>query len=211
LLTASLSVLYLLAPAQRLAKHSMQKKEARAIYKKKRLELSPNDIQDKSIQIANQLLKLKSPNLWEDNLYFHLFLSISEKKEIDTEHILNVLFAKDREVVVSKSDFTSGEMTHFLLTENTRIKKNKYNIPEPIDGIEVSNNKIDVVFIPLLAYDKKGNRVGYGKGFYDTFLEKTDCIKIGLSFFEPEDKIDDLRNNDIALDYCITPNNNYSF
>jgi 5-formyltetrahydrofolate cyclo-ligase len=47
----------------------------------------------------------------------------------------------------------------------TRIaKKNVYNIPEPVDGISTFK-KIEVVFVPLLAYDKKGNRVGYGKGF----------------------------------------------
>ena len=61
-------------------------------------------------------------------------------------------------------------MTHFLLTDNTKIKKNQYNIPEPINGLEVPTKKIDVVFVPLLAFDKKGNRVGYGKGFYDKFL-----------------------------------------
>lgn len=189
----------------------MLKKEARAIYKRKRLELTPDEIEEKSIQIANQLLKIQATNFWTENLYFHLFLSIEEQKEIDSSHILNVLFAKDKEIVVSKSNFSSGEMTHFLLTENTRFKKNKYHIPEPIDGIEVPTTKIDVVFVPLLAYDKKGNRVGYGKGFYDAFLEKTNCIKIGLSFFEPEEEIEDLRKNDIPLDYCITPNNNYTF
>lgn len=189
----------------------MQKKEARASYKKKRLELTPEEIEEKSIQIANQLINIQAPDFWKDNIYFHLFLSIKEKKEIDTEHILNVLFGKDKEIVISKSDFDSGEMTHFLLTENTKIKKNKFNIPEPIDGIEVPNNKIDVVFIPLLAYDKKGNRVGYGKGFYDNFLKNTDCIKIGLSFFEPENEIEDLREDDIALDYCISPKKIHAF
>ena len=63
-----------------------------------------------------------------------------------------------------------------MLTDNTKIKKNKYNIPEPIDGIEVPNNKLEVVFIPLLAFDEKGNRVGYGKGFYDNMLNK--CSQI---------------------------------
>jgi 5-formyltetrahydrofolate cyclo-ligase len=79
-------------------------------------------------------------------------------------------------------------MTHFLLTDNTKIKKNEYNIPEPVDGLEVPAIKIDVVFIPLLAYDKKGNRVGYGKGFYDKFLAecKPETIKIGLSFLNPK-------------------------
>jgi 5-formyltetrahydrofolate cyclo-ligase len=104
-------------------------------------------------------------------------------------------------------------MTHFLLTDNTKIKKNQYNIPEPIDGLEVQTNKIDIVFVPLLAFDKTGHRVGYGKGFYDKFLSecKPETIKIGLSFFEPEEKIDDIIEDDMNLDYCVTPNSVYKF
>ena len=104
-------------------------------------------------------------------------------------------------------------MTNYLLTDNTTIKKNKYNIPEPIEGIEVSNDKLDVVFVPLLAFDKKGNRVGYGKGYYDTFLKtcRPETLKIGLSFFEAENKITDINENDIPLDFCITPKQVYSF
>jgi 5-formyltetrahydrofolate cyclo-ligase len=89
---------------------------------------------------------------------------------VNTECILHLLSGKDKEIVVSKSDFASRNMTHFLLTDNTKIKKNSYNIPEPVDGIEVPVTKIDVVFVPLLAFDTTGNRVGYGKGFYDVFL-----------------------------------------
>jgi len=97
-------------------------------------------------------------------------------------------------------------MTHYLLTDNTKIKKNQYGIPEPVDGIEVPVSKIDVIFVPLLAYDLDGNRVGYGKGFYDKFLSKCkpEALKIGLSFFEPEDKIIS-SPNDVRLDYCVTP------
>jgi 5-formyltetrahydrofolate cyclo-ligase len=70
-----------------------------------------------------------------------------------------------------------------------------------------------VVFVPLLAFDKQGNRVGYGKGFYDRFLAncKPETIKIGLSFFEVENEIADVFNNDIELDYCVTPNKIYTF
>jgi 5-formyltetrahydrofolate cyclo-ligase len=69
------------------------------------------------------------------------------------------------------------------LTDNTKIKKNEHNIP--VDGIEVPSHKIEVVFVPLLAYDKQGQRVGYGKGFYDKFLAECSpaTVKIGLSFF----------------------------
>ena len=99
-------------------------------------------------------------------------------------------------------------MTHYLLTDTTKNKKNDYNIPEPVDGIEVPSNKIEVVFIPLLAFDKQGNRVGYGKGFYDQFLAEChpNTIKIGLSFFEPEALISDVNSADVQLNYCVTPN-----
>jgi 5-formyltetrahydrofolate cyclo-ligase len=187
----------------------MHKKELRKKYKELRQGLTPEAIEDKSLAIANRLLQL---DIW-DKTYYHLFLSIEEQKEIDTEFILQILAGKDKEIVVSKSDFDSLGMTHYLLTDNTKFKKNEYNIPEPIDGLEVPLTKIDVVFVPLLAFDLKGNRVGYGKGFYDKFLSncKLETIKIGLSFFESEDKIEDISNNDIQLDFCITPSKIYSF
>ena len=189
--------------------HFMLKKELRAKYKALRKELIAIEIEEKSLAIANALLPLP---IW-DKTYFHLFLPITEQKEIDTEFILHLLSGKDKEIVISKSDFATREMTHFLLTDNTRIQKNEYNIPEPVDGIEVPTIKIDVVFVPLLAYDKKGNRVGYGKGFYDKFLSECNpgTIKIGLSFFEPEELILDIFENDILLNYCVTPNGVYEF
>lgn len=189
----------------------MLKTEARKAYKIKRASLNDAAIEEQSIAIANQFLKLKQDILSEEKIYFHLFLSIEQQKEINTEHFLNILFAKNKEIVVSKSNFENNTLTNYLLTENTRLQTNKYGIPEPIDGIEVPISKLHVVFVPLLAYDKQGNRVGYGKGFYDNFLSETDAIKIGLSFFEPEDKIEDISSNDIALDYCITPKNIHSF
>ncbi|RZK12320.1 MAG: 5-formyltetrahydrofolate cyclo-ligase [Flavobacterium sp.] len=187
----------------------MTKKELRIKYKALRNSLSEKDIEEKSLAIANKIIALP---IWEKN-YFHIFLPIVEQKEIDTEFILHILSGKDKEVIVSKSDFQTRKMTHFLLTDNTRIKKNEYNIPEPVDGIEVPSNKMDVVFVPLLAFDKNGHRVGYGKGFYDQFLSecKADVLKIGLSFFEAEDEILDVFENDISLDLCITPNKIYQF
>jgi 5-formyltetrahydrofolate cyclo-ligase len=185
------------------------KKELRLKSKTLRNSLSENDIEEKSLAVANKILTLP---IWEKT-YFHIFLPITEQKEVNTEFILHLLSGKDKEIIVSKADFETRNMTHFLLTDNTRIKKNAYNIPEPEDGIEVPSHKIDVVFVPLLAFDKKGHRVGYGKGFYDKFLSecKPDVIKIGLSFFEPEELITDVFEGDIKLDYCVTPNSIHSF
>ena len=181
----------------------MNKNELRQKYKALRNQLSTEEIEDKSLAIANRLLSL---DIWEKT-YFHLFLTIEEQKEVDTEFILQILAGKDKEIVVSKSDFETREMTHYLLTDNTKFKKSEYNIFEPVDGLEVPVSKIDVVFVPLLAFDKNGNRVGYGKGFYDNFLSKCkpETIKIGLSFFEAEKEIDDVFETDIRLDYCVTP------
>jgi 5-formyltetrahydrofolate cyclo-ligase len=194
----------------------MNKKDLRKKYKELRDQLSVDEIEAKSMAIANRLLQLDTiPNgrqVWEQT-YFHLFLSIEEQKEVDTEFILQILAGKDKEIVVAKSNFKTLEMTHYLLTDNTKFQKNEYNIYEPVDGLEMPVSKIDVVFVPLLAYDKKGNRVGYGKGFYDKFLSKCreDIIKIGLSFFEPEDAIAAVSQTDIRLDYCVTPMTVYNF
>lgn len=187
----------------------MFKKEIRLKYKTLRQLLSEKDIDEMSLVIANTILKLP---IWEKT-YFHLFLAIEEQKEVNTEFILHLLSGKDKEICISKSDFESRNMTHYLLTDNTKIKKNKYNIPEPINGIEVPVNKLEVVFVPLLAFDKTGNRVGYGKGFYDKFLSECnpDTIKIGLSFFEPEELISDVFEGDVKLDYCVTPKTVFEF
>lgn len=185
------------------------KKELRLHYKNLRAALSFDEIEEKSLAIANNLIKL---SIWGKS-YYHVFLPIEEQKEVNTEYILHLLSGKDKEIVVSKSDFETRGMTHFLLTDNTKIKKNEYNIPEPVNGLPVPPETIEVVFVPLLAFDVSGNRVGYGKGFYDNFLSecKPETIKIGLSFFEAENQIEDVFESDVKLDYCVTPEKVYGF
>ncbi|MBK0369572.1 5-formyltetrahydrofolate cyclo-ligase [Flavobacterium agrisoli] len=185
------------------------KKALRIAYKNKRQQLSEADIETSSIAIANQLLRLP---IWEKK-YFHIFLSIVNHKEVDTEFILHLLAGKDKDIIISKSDFATRKMTHFLLTDTTKIKTNEFNIPEPVDGIEVPSSKIEVVLVPLLAFDTLGHRVGYGKGFYDQFLSecKPETIKIGLSFFEAVPKIEGIFETDIQLGYCVTPQKIYTF
>jgi 5-formyltetrahydrofolate cyclo-ligase len=64
------------------------------------------------------------------------------------------------------------------------------------------------VLIPLLAFDKSGQRVGYGRGFYDKFLAtlKSDVKKIGLSFFPPVDEVSNTHAQDLPLEVVVTPN-----
>lgn len=187
----------------------MFKKETRKKMKQARNLLTNDQVEEKSLAIANNLLTM---DIW-NKTYYHLFLPITEHKEVNTEYILHILHAKDKEIVVSKSDFATISMKHFLLTDNTKIKKNEFQIPEPVNGLQVPIEMIEVVFVPLLAYDTLGNRVGYGKGFYDVFLSQCqpDVIKIGLSFFPPETTIEDVFENDIKLDFCVTGESVYKF
>lgn len=186
----------------------MLKKDARLKYSELRKNLSKESLLHSSLTIANKTLTLP---IWHAE-YFHIFLPISEKNELDTTFILTILQGKDKTVVLPK---VSGkiELKHYVLTDSTKLKPSPWGVPEPIDGIELSEKKIDVVFVPLMAFDKTGSRVGYGKGFYDVFLGKCKktVIKVGLSLFEAEEEISDVDAHDIPLDFCVTPLTVYSF
>ena len=187
----------------------MNKKALRSKYKTLRSQLSADEIDAMSMDIANKVLELP---IWGRSFY-HIFLPIQKQKELNTEFILHILQGKDKHVVVSKSNFETYTMENFLLTDTTPLKVNSLGIPEPVDGIPIANSQIEVVFIPLLAYDRNGNRVGYGKGFYDRFLESChpNTLKVGLSFFPPEDKIEDSTSEDVPLDFCVTPTDIFKF
>ena len=186
----------------------MTKEALRQHYKSLRASLDPLNVADQSIAIANQVLQLP---IWEFTNY-HIFLPIEQKVEVDTSYLLSVLQGKDKSIILSKSNFDTHTMQHILLQENTPIAVSKFGIPEPQKGIEVEASSIEVVFVPLLAFDKQGHRVGYGKGFYDRFLRQCgpNTRFVGLSFFAPENKIPSAPH-DIALDYCVTPKNTYTF
>jgi len=186
----------------------MLKKDLRFRYLQLRNDIAPQDLLNSSLSIANKLLELP---IWSAD-YYHIFLSIIHKKEVDTTFILSILQGKDKNIVLPKV-VSDKDLKHFLLTDSTTLNESAWGVPEPIDGIEIAPAKIDLVFLPLLAFDKKGNRVGYGKGFYDNFLNQCgpDVLKVGLSLFEAEEKITDVDEHDVRLDYCVTPENIYKF
>ncbi|MEX0997001.1 MAG: 5-formyltetrahydrofolate cyclo-ligase [Flavobacteriaceae bacterium] len=187
----------------------MEKALLRKLYIQKRSALSETEIESLSIDIANQCLQLP---VWHFT-NFHLFLTITGKKEINTEYLLHILQGKDKNCIVPKTNSKTETLSHYLLTDNTKIKINNWGIPEPEDGIPFPEKKIEVVFVPLLAYDKLGNRVGYGKGYYDKFLSlcNKSTVKIGLSFFKPEETEISISPIDIPLDFCVTPKEVYIF
>jgi 5-formyltetrahydrofolate cyclo-ligase len=105
------------------------------------------------------------------------------------------------------TDLSTLQMKAMLVQDDTEFHLTPYSIEEPVNGVETGPQEIDLVFVPMLICDKTGYRVGFGKGFYDRFLSlcRKDVLKIGFSYFEPVEKIDDTHQFDIPLDFCITP------
>lgn len=185
----------------------LSKIEAREKYRNLRKQLPESELLDMSLEIANNLLKF---NIWELKT-FHLFMTIDENREVDTKPIFDLLIGKGKEIIIPKINTSTNTLDSYIFDEKTLFEISKLRIPEPNNGI-VFNGKIDVVILPLLAYDLDGNRIGYGRGFYDNFLSKLESepLKIGISYFSPEKSIE-CNNHDINLDYCITPNKIFSF
>ncbi len=189
----------------------MKKAEARKLFLQKRSEESLASIEEKSRAVAEVFFK-NFP--LTDIRTVHAFLPILHKKELDTSFIINRLMKEHKvTVAVSRTNFADNSLQCLLFTEDTILKENKWGIPEPEGGELVAEHTVDLVLVPLLAYDKKGNRVGYGKGFYDRLLCtcRKDVLKVGLSFYEPVDEIEDVNEFDIPLNFCVTDKRVYKF
>jgi 5-formyltetrahydrofolate cyclo-ligase len=145
----------------------------------------------------------------------HCFLPILKQKEINTWLIIESLrkIKPEIHIVVSVSIPETHELHHYLLEEKTTLIENRWGIPEPSGGKEVDPQEIDLVLMPLLAFDEQGHRVGYGKGFYDRFLAKCreDVVSVGLSFEEPVPYIEGTHEYDYKMDYCVTPQKVWRF
>jgi len=179
----------------------------RSHYKKKRLSLTKQEVDHLSQRVCKQLDKL---SIWRLK-HYHIFISISKYNELDTSYIINKLKSEKKIIIVPK--ISNNELVHIAINDQTEFSINEYGIKEPNNGNHFIIENLDLIFIPLLAFDLEGHRVGYGKGYYDRFLKLTNksSLKIGLSFFDPINKIQDIDDNDVKLDYCITPTQIHKF
>jgi 5-formyltetrahydrofolate cyclo-ligase len=189
----------------------MNKQELRDIFKEKRKSLSVHEIEKFNDLILINFQKLKLPFI----NCVHTYIASLKLGEPDTATIIRYLQFKNPliKIVIPKIDIHSGKMIHYHFDEGVEMITNTFGIDEPKEGILISENEIDLVLIPLLAFDKRGYRVGFGKGYYDKFLSrcKQNVIKAGLSFFDPVDEIKDISGFDIPLNFCITPKEIFSF
>lgn len=192
-------------------KEGMTKKELRKRFLAERESLTEREYNILQDMLLINFQRLSLPPLQT----VHTFLPMVERREPNPLPIVRWLQFRfpGLRTAAPRSNFNDFSMTHWLINEETRFELNEKGIPEPSETEALAPKSFDLVILPLLAFDEQGYRVGYGKGFYDRFLAEcsTRCLRVGLSFFDPVEKIADTDTFDIAMDYCVTPEEVYEF
>lgn len=189
----------------------MKKEKARNIYKEKRNGLTGIERSKLDDLLLIQFQTVELP-------FVHHLLSywpIEENNEPNTHLFNDYIEFKNPAVKIlyPRSDFQNLEIEAIEVGTDTAFQKNANNIYEPIDGTVTDAGMIDMIFVPLLIFDEQGYRIGYGKGFYDKYLQhcRPGCMKLGFCYFDPIDKIGDTHDFDVPLNLCITPQKVYVF
>ncbi|MFT5884622.1 MAG: 5-formyltetrahydrofolate cyclo-ligase [Arcticibacterium sp.] len=193
----------------------MKKAELRKKYLAKRLKLNTEHVTEQSLKIKYLLFSRFMVHRYDK---VHCYLPLSMSNEVNSSIIVNTLHEDFPVSLYLPRVSEDGTLTHHLYNKDTPTELNKWGVSEPInEGVsseEFFNTDDDIlVIVPLLAFDKSGHRIGYGKGFYDRFLENaTENTTItGLSLFEAEEAIEDVEETDVALHHVVTPKRVYSF
>jgi len=186
----------------------MKKSELRKKYLGKRKSLTANEIFQLSNEIFKNFVDYFKPSSGQK---IHVFIPIEKFKEINTQIFIDYFLSRNIRVFVPK--IVETKLISVEIFADTKYEINDWEISEPVSNEDSGVLDFDYVVTPLLSADRKGNRVGYGKGFYDGFFEtiSKETKKIGVNYFNPDENIDDVWENDIPLDYLVTPTEVLSF
>ena len=149
----------------------MKKEDLRFIFKQKRSELTDQMKLklDDLLLIQFQKLPIDIPS----NIMSYIIKE--DSNEFDPQYIIDYCSFKNLDINISfpviLKDIYSTEMNAMTASYGNNFITNSYGIPEPTQGNEISPDLIDMIIVPLIYFDKSGNRVGYGKGYYDRFLK----------------------------------------
>jgi 5-formyltetrahydrofolate cyclo-ligase len=183
---------------------NMTKKELRKQFKALRSALPPAQLLYDSWSITTRLLHEVN---WAKYSTLHLYLPMLQRHELTTFPLIYALWRDypHLRVCVPRVNVGENRLENLLLTSNTRLIVESFGQYEPADVLPVPAKEIDIAIVPLLAYDKRNYRVGYGKGHYDRFLPTCapHIYTLGISQFAPVERIEDTDNFDIPLDRII--------
>ena len=190
----------------------MKKAKLRKMFLEKHKSLLPEQRRGKTEQVVEKLFENFD---FSDERFVNCFVTLEKNNELDTFEIFQRIWREFPNVATCapRINFEMNALENVLATPVTKYVQNKWGIYEPEGDEFIEPEKLDVVLVPLIAFDERGFRCGYGKGFYDKFLQKCrdDCRKIGLSLFPPVEKIEDVEGFDVPLDSCVTPERVWHF
>ena len=176
-----------------------QKESVRKILRQKKEAMLPEERLSKSQRICRHLM-----NVISDGETVMVFTS--KEKEVNTRPLIMALFGQGNPVVVPiivKEDYS---LRLSYLRDFSALVPSTFGVPEPKGSeIPAAADDIDTIILPMLGFDRKGGRIGYGAGYYDRFLSKNPGLrKIGIAFACQE--VDNLPvdENDIRMDAIIT-------
>ncbi|MGL4382752.1 MAG: 5-formyltetrahydrofolate cyclo-ligase, partial [Bacilli bacterium] len=159
-----------------------------------RKELRQSDILLKSNQIINSLI-----TFLKDKKYQNILIYLETNNEVMT----SLLTKEDFTIYVTKTQPDYKLKVNLYDAHN--LVKHPYGYHEVASNHYIDPNLIEVVVIPGVSFSTKGQRIGYGQGYYDRFLAKyPHLIKVGLAYdFQIVSSIED-NSHDINMDYLIS-------
>ena len=143
------------------------KQALRLAMREKRLALAESERMAMSVAIAEQVVALP---MVQEARQVHCYLSIAALGEVSTEPLLHALHAMGKKLLVPVVQ--GRELLSVCYEPSMPLRIGRFGQPEPERAIPADAAQLDVVVLPLLAFDEKGQRLGYGKGYYDRMLER---------------------------------------
>lgn len=178
-----------------------EKENLRVHYLNRRKKLLKEEVQRKSLKIVGNL---KDTADFQKASTIHCYVSIDDQKEVDTNNLIEMMLETGKRVVVPKIA-KKNQLNHIEIQSLKELTVNKWGVAEPQNGNDFNIELLDLVIVPMVAGDRERNRLGYGKGFYDRFLERVKAVKIGLLYdFQVHSETLVTEEHDVALDLLIT-------
>ncbi len=135
----------------------------------------------------------------------HIYVS-SVNREVHTHEIILALLDEGKRVIVPRCSPEPARLQHIRINSLDELKPARFGLLEPVHvpENEVAPAEFDLIIAPLLAFDRKGNRLGFGGGYYDYLFRHSHCPRIGLAYSFQETQSLPIEPHDRQLDTVVT-------
>lgn len=176
------------------------KEELRKEGLERRSKMSEKEVKEKSKEIQEKVLR----TLDRDDI---VMTYASYRNEVETDFLIEKLLQRNQVLAVPKT--YRDKMKTYRIESFEELEENSRGIREPEESEEITKASIDNCIIPGVKFDRQGNRIGYGKGYYDRFLKNFQGQKIGLTYQKLMEQKIPTDEWDIPMDKIITEENVY--